>query len=229
MTTVRRPAGRGLLRLYPRAWRERYEEEMLALLEEAGLDWRGRADLFRGAMDARIHAASRIPGIAALLAGGLWTVAGAGVLTQPVPPDWPGHLQETLPFGVVAILAGTIALVGCWARSSDHGGRGGATVALLVVVSQLAWAIALVAGFAGFADSPTLAASQAVGATGCLVMGLLLLRAGDEPIGLILVAAPPVLLFGWPVAWLAFGLAWTGIGFILLLGLGRDDQGPLAA
>jgi hypothetical protein len=229
VTTVPGPAGGRLLRLYPRAWRERYEEEMLALLEDARLGWRGRADLLRGAIDARVHAASRVPGAAALVAGGLWTVAGAGVLAQPVPPDWPGHLLETLPLGVGAILAGTIALIGCWARSSDRAGRRGAIVAAAVVVSQLVWALALLAGFIGFADSATLAAGQAAGAVGCLVMGLLLLRTGDEPIGLILVAAPPVLLFGWPIAWLAFGLAWTGIGFILLLALGRDEQGPLAA
>jgi len=155
-------------------------------------------------------------------------MAGAGVLAQPVPPDWPGHLLETLSLGALAIVAQTLALIGCWARSSDRGGRRGAVVALAVVVSQLFWALALLAGFMNVADSATLAAGQAVGALGCLAMGLLLLRAGDEPIGLILVAAPPVLLFGWPIAWLAFGLAWTGIGFILLLELGRDEQGPLA-
>ena len=220
-----RPAGGGLLRLYPRDWRARYEDEMLALLELAGIGWRGRVDLVRGALDARVHSTSRIPGFAALVAGGLWTVAGAGVLAQPVPPDWPGHLQETLPLGFLAVLAGMVALIGCWARRSDRSGRGGILVLALTIAAQAFWALALAAGLAGIADSATLALGQAVGAAGCFATGLLLLRAGDEPLGLILVAAPPMLLFGWPLAWLAFGLAWTGIAFILLLGTGRDESG----
>jgi Na+-driven multidrug efflux pump len=97
------------------------------------------------------------------------------------------------------------------------------------IVSQLVWAATLVAGFTGAGDRATLAIGQAIGAMGCLVMAFLLLRAGGEPIGLILVAAPPVLLFGWPIAWLAFGLAWTVIGFMLLLGLDRDESGALPA
>jgi hypothetical protein len=224
-----RPSGGGLLRLYPRAWRERYEDEMLALLEIAAIGWRGRVDLVGGALDARIHAESRVPGIAALIAGGLWTVAGTGVLAQPVPPDWPGHLLETLPIGVAGIVAGTVALIGCWARRSDRAGRRGAVVAIAVVISQLVWALALAAGFLGLADSATMMAGQAIGAVGCLAIGLLLIRTGDEPIGLLLVAGPPVLLFGWPIAWLAFGLAWTAIGFILLLGPGRDESGARPA
>jgi hypothetical protein len=229
LTGAARPAGGRLLRLYPRAWRDRYEDEMLALLEVAAIGWRGRVDLVCGALDARVHAASRVPGVAALMAGALWTIAGAGVLAQPVPPDWPGHLSETLALGAVGILAGTVALIGCWARKSDRAGRHGAVVALLAVVTQFIWAVALAAGLVGFADSATLAAGQALGAVGCLAIGLLLLRTGDEPIGLILVAVPPVLLFGWPVAWLALGLAWTAIGFILLLGLDRDGSGLSAA
>jgi hypothetical protein len=217
------------LRLYPRAWRQRYEDEMLAVLEAAAIGWKGRMDLVGGAIDARIHSASRVPGVAALIAGGLWTTAGAGVLAQPAPPEWPGHLLETLPMGVVAIVAGAVALVGCWGRSGDRAGRHGAVVATVVIVSQLVWAATLVAGFTGAGDRATLAIGQAIGAMGCLVMGFLLLRAGGAPIGLILVAAPPVLLFGWPIAWLAFGLAWTVIGFMLLLGLDRDESGALPA
>ena len=36
------PPGGRLLRLYPRSWRERYEDEMLALLDAASIGWRGR-------------------------------------------------------------------------------------------------------------------------------------------------------------------------------------------
>lgn len=44
-----------LLRLYPRAWRERYGEELAALVEDQrpfGIDW---VDLIRGALAAHFH------------------------------------------------------------------------------------------------------------------------------------------------------------------------------
>jgi len=41
-----------LLRLYPRAWRERYEAEMLALIEEHDVALATRFDPMRGAFDA---------------------------------------------------------------------------------------------------------------------------------------------------------------------------------
>ncbi|MEO5940332.1 MAG: hypothetical protein ABIZ72_05190, partial [Candidatus Limnocylindrales bacterium] len=49
----RRPAGAGILRLYPRTWRRRYEPEMLAMLEQAPPGRWARLDLLRGAFDAR--------------------------------------------------------------------------------------------------------------------------------------------------------------------------------
>jgi hypothetical protein len=44
-----------LLRLYPRAWRARYRDEMLAVLEQHGTGWRTRLDLIRGALDAHLR------------------------------------------------------------------------------------------------------------------------------------------------------------------------------
>ncbi|GHO81877.1 hypothetical protein KSD_96480 [Ktedonobacter sp. SOSP1-85] len=45
---------RTLLRLYPRAWRERYEEEMLAVLEQHTITPATIFDLLLGAIDARL-------------------------------------------------------------------------------------------------------------------------------------------------------------------------------
>jgi hypothetical protein len=45
-----------LLRLYPRAWRERYREEVLAMFGGAPLSLRQSIDLFAGAIDARFAA-----------------------------------------------------------------------------------------------------------------------------------------------------------------------------
>ena len=44
-----------LVRLYPRAWRERYEAEFLDLLEARPPTLGDRFDILRGALDARLH------------------------------------------------------------------------------------------------------------------------------------------------------------------------------
>lgn len=44
-----------LLRLYPRCWRERYAEEMLAMLEQRPLSLTDGLNLFFGALDAHLH------------------------------------------------------------------------------------------------------------------------------------------------------------------------------
>ena len=49
-----RVAGAGWLRLYPRAWRERYEAEMLAVLEARPVDWRTRVDPFNGVWETDV-------------------------------------------------------------------------------------------------------------------------------------------------------------------------------
>jgi hypothetical protein len=46
-----------ILRLYPCPWRERYEEEMLALLEQHRITWRTSTDLLWGAWDAQLSSA----------------------------------------------------------------------------------------------------------------------------------------------------------------------------
>jgi hypothetical protein len=44
-----------LLRLYPRAWRDRYEAEMIETLEEHDGGFRTKVSLLRGALDAHLH------------------------------------------------------------------------------------------------------------------------------------------------------------------------------
>lgn len=190
---------------------------MLAVLEQLQLGRRGRFDLVRGAIDARLLALSRLPAIAALIAGGLWTVAGAGIVVQPAPPDWPGYLLETLPVAMIAVAAGAVATIGCWARRRDVAGRLGTVAIWLALAGHVLWFVALAAAFAGLAYGPVTAVAQDLGAIGCLLVGIVLLRAGDERVGGLLVLAPTLMMFGWPVAWLAFGLAWTLVGVLLLV------------
>ena len=52
-----------LMHLYPRAWRERYGDELVALLEEHPPTLADLFDLMRGAFDARLH--PQVPGASA--------------------------------------------------------------------------------------------------------------------------------------------------------------------
>jgi hypothetical protein len=53
-----------LLRLYPAAWRERYGDELVALLEDHPATLLDHLDLMRGALDAHLH--PQIRGVAAV-------------------------------------------------------------------------------------------------------------------------------------------------------------------
>jgi hypothetical protein len=223
---TRRPRGAGLLRLYPGIWRRRYEAEVLATLEQLDLGSRGWLDLIRGAFDARLHTPSRAPAAAALVAGGLWAFAGAGVLAQPAPPDWPGYLLESLPIAIVAIAAGGLATIGCWARRSDSAGRAGTLAITLAIVGDAAWIAALAAAWFGLGYGSAIAVAQGLGAVGALLVGLLLLRSNDAGLGAILVLASALMMFAWPAAWLGFGLAWTLVGALLFARAEPDGLPP---
>ena len=43
-----------LVRLYPAGWRKRYEDEFVAMLEDARPSWTNYADILLGALDARL-------------------------------------------------------------------------------------------------------------------------------------------------------------------------------
>jgi hypothetical protein len=72
-----------LVRLYPQAWRDRYGDEFIALLDERPPTPGDVLDTFRGALDAHLHPAvgdaepapwtHRVPGLFALAAGLLWS------------------------------------------------------------------------------------------------------------------------------------------------------------
>jgi len=224
MTSGRRPAGARLLRLYPASWRARYADEVLAVLEQVRLDGRGRRDLVRGAIDARLHGSARIPALAGLIAGGSWTWAATNVAGQPAPPDWPGYTIDVLPLAIVAVVASIPAVIGCWARRSDAAGRPGSLAVSIAVLGLLLWAVALAAALTGFGYGWPTAAAQAIGVLGITLVGLVSLRAGEDQIGGLLVLGPPLMLVAWAPAWLVYGLAWTLVGWVLLT---RREPGDL--
>jgi hypothetical protein len=86
-----------LVRLYPRAWRERYEREFVALLAERPPSTRDTLDTVGGAIDAHLHPqlagpeiepmpwTHRIPGSLALAGGLLWSSVIVALLFGAAP------------------------------------------------------------------------------------------------------------------------------------------------
>lgn len=151
-----------LLRLYPRAWRARYGEEMLALLEQHHLSMRTRINLLRGALDAQLHMRSPIMSgnrrpsvrwslLVALLPS---TFVGVHWLCQLYP--FPG--DSTLWNALVVLGLMVAALAPTWAGTSVQGmgGRlrdsavaGGLVgMAALAIAWIVSWGLTI-AGLAG--------------------------------------------------------------------------------
>ena len=210
-------AGSRLLRLYPAWWRERYEAEMVALLEARPPDARARIDLVRGVLDAHLGGPDQgtSPGgvvAAALIAGGAWTIAGIASVGGPTPPDWPGYLASTLPVAFVGALAILVATVGtsrlAWLSST----RWVELAIVAIVVGHLAWAGLLAVAALGGPYGAVTAIAQSLAALATVGLGLVLLRAGVHPIGEVVVVAGAVMLLPTPAAWVVVGALWTGVG-----------------
>jgi hypothetical protein len=69
---------------------------------------------------------------------------------------------------------------------------------------------------AGTGSGLLIVACQAIALTGCVLIGLVLVRTEDLPIGAAILLASAIMFFGWPAAWLGFGLAWTVVGVLLV-------------
>ena len=70
-------------------------------------------------------------------------------------------------------------------------------------------------------------AGQALGLLGTLLVALTILGTADLAVGAAIAVASATMLFGWPVAWLGFGLAWTVVG--VLLSARRDPYRAVGA
>jgi hypothetical protein len=212
-----RAPGAGLFRAYPRWWRDRYEDEVAALMEARPPNLRARFDLLRGAFDAHLQGrepakAPRGAVAAALLAGGAWTIAGIASVGAPAPPDWPGYLQSSLPVALAGVLAMLVAGLGVARLAWSSNGPTLELAVLAVVLGHLAWSIALAVAILGGPYGAVTAITQSLAAVATVGLGLVLLRAGAHPIGEAVVIAGAVLLVPTPAAWLVAGALWTGIG-----------------
>jgi len=126
-----------LVRLYPRAWRDRYEEEFLAMLEARPPTAGDRLDIVRGAIDARIHPQVRRPeapepapvdgspddtvvvrrlGYAALAGGVMWLIAWSfATVAAPVVYDGYGPHRDgsaALPLLFLSVVLLVVGLFG---------------------------------------------------------------------------------------------------------------------
>jgi hypothetical protein len=111
-----------ILALYPRAWRERYGDELEALLEERPATLLDDLDLVRGAIDARLHPqvrgtmvsperetsmSVRVLGAVAAIGGIAWVLGIVSMFIQP--RDAEGYRDATL--AIVGFAVG-LALIG---------------------------------------------------------------------------------------------------------------------
>ena len=220
--------------LYPRAWRERYGEELAAILEEGRLGIGISLDVLRGAVDAHLHpvAPSPLPVVAALTASAFSVAHAIALAAQPVQTEWPGYLEDALPLLIVSVLALIPVLIGLWLKLGDADGAIGRIAMLVATVGHLAWLLALLAAATRLAYGPLTAAAATVAMVGTAALGIALAGRSRIVLGTLLVAAalagvaPPGL--GWP----AFAAAWSAVALVLLVEFVRPAEprgGPRSA
>jgi hypothetical protein len=218
-----------LVRLYPQAWRDRYEAEFVALLEERPPTARDVLDTFRGAVDAHLHPhlaggvgpspwTHRIPGLLALAGGATWSAFIVMIAFQPESSSWPEGLI------MWSVLLMFLSLPGDYMAA--HGRQIAIALGLIgasiVVASLLEWGwqlfvVVVTAWLIAFVGMLTLAAIRAEIGTGArwvlvaLVVGL--------PVAFFVPAALGVVTGRWQAlaSLLPYGLAWVAIGGRLTL------------
>jgi hypothetical protein len=205
--------------LYPRAWRERYGEELQDVLERDRLGFHAQVDLVRGAVDAHLHpmTPSRLPVLAAVTASALAVAHSIALAAQPVATDWPGYQEEALPLIIGSVAAGLPAIVGLWLRLGDGDGALGRLGVVLALVGHVAWLAALIAALARVAYGPLTGAVAVLAMTGMALLGVALVGRGRLVLGVLVAGvglagvAPPA----W--GWAALAAAWTGVAILLVL------------
>jgi hypothetical protein len=139
-----------LLRAYPRAWRERYGDELLALLEAEPLTWRVRGDVLRAGLCERLRGSGRGP-LRVLWAWSLFVVGGMGFQktsehwqvvvpagARTVPTAAFAVVQAAAALGTVAVLAAVALALPAFLRDLRTGGWPALRRPLLVASSATA-------------------------------------------------------------------------------------------
>jgi hypothetical protein len=205
--------GRWALRLYPRAWRDRYADELTAVLESGPVGRWTQIDLLRGALDAHVHPLFPPPApvLPALIAGVAWVVTGLASSLQPLLPDWPGFLLETLPVAVVGAVAAMRAVIQSARRSGLESPRGTTVAITAASLGHGLWVAALVSAALGGPYGAITGATGAMAAIGTVLVGVLRSRADDHPTAECLLIVGAAMLIPLPMAWVVAGGAWIGL------------------
>jgi hypothetical protein len=208
-----------LIALYPRAWRERYGDELAAILVAEPPGLRARLDLVRGALDAHLHPAvpSPLPVAAALTASALAVAHAIALGVQPVPTDWPGYLEDALPLIIGSVAAMLPALVGLWLKLGDRDGAIGRVGIALAIVGHAAWLVALVAALAHVAYGPLTAAAATLAMAGTAALGVALVGRTRVLLGCLVAGAALAGIAPSAIAWPALAAAWTGVAILLVV------------
>lgn len=213
-----------LVRLYPKAWRDRYELEFLALLEARPPRPLDALDTARGALDAHLHPnladgdrspvpwTHRIPGLLALTGALAWVSAVAAISSGARTPWDPWSL---LPGGLMLI---ALSLPGDYL--AEHRGRVAAVIGL-VVVCIVGGNVAPEPVSTAFAVSGTVALFAGLLTAGAIRAGIaakgrwiILAIAMGAPLAPTIPAALGIVDLGSEQPWhllagLPYGLAWT--------------------
>lgn len=219
-----------LVRLYPGAWRDRYEAEFLALIEVRPLTMADMVDTVRGAVDAHLHQqladdvprpwTHRLPGLFAVIAGAFWS---AGFIAFVFWGEKAWEIAILIPLSMLLMF---MSLPGDYMAA--HGRRIAIAlgfIGLCIVVANLPYSLATaMAAIAGYlialGGMLTLAAIRAeIGTSGrltLLVLGVLLPAAIGFPVafGLGNITEDEMWLF---VLLLPYGLAWALVGLRLAI------------
>ena len=149
----------GLIRLYPRDWRDRYEAEFLGLVSERRQSVAERLDIIRGALDAHLHPQVRrnveaaplssVPdddvrlarrlGIAAVIGGAFWPAAWGVASIGPIQYDGAGAYRDgsaAMPLLLIAVALLAAGLLGQYIRLPVEAkvARGSALLAIPFVI-----------------------------------------------------------------------------------------------
>lgn len=211
-----------LVALYPRAWRDRYEVELLNLMTERPPTPRDRFDIVRGAVDARLHpqVASatpdgsglgiRIGGALGVVGGSLWVAASLAFHGAPLNLDL-GYKESGYAF-LIAVAAGLITGLSAVAISGALPGRRSSMMIAALVILLGAAAMAFPWPIVVFGYFATL--------LGIVVFGMIGAASGLGPFG-ILVAILTLLAFNFnteddrALLMIPLGVAWIVVGAVL--------------
>jgi hypothetical protein len=204
--------------LYPREWRERYGEELEAVIERERIGLRTGLDLLRGALDAHLHpsAPSPLPVVATVTASALAVAHALALAAQPVATEWPGYQEEALPLIIGAVAASIPALAGVWLKLGDADGALGRVGLIVAVIGHAAWLLLLIGAATRLAYGSLTAVAATVAMIGTAMLGIALAGRGRAVLG-GLVAAVALAGVAPAFGWHAFAAAWTAVAIVVVL------------